>query len=92
MTCWQSSWGLHDALTYADACSDLGQVKAFAGQHCVGLDAFLKKNDLAHVCISNASLCISCVRDTAAKSGFITTISHNVKFLKGYSFKIEGYH
>ena len=42
------------------------------------------KNDLAHGCISNASLCIGCVRDTAAKSGFLATISHNVKVLKGY--------
>ena len=46
-------------------------------------------NDLAHACISNACLCILWVRDTAAKS-FFTTISHNVKFLKGYSFKIGG--
>ena len=46
-------------------------------------------NDLAHARISNACLCVLCVRDTAAKS-FFTTISHNVKFLKGYSFKIGG--
>ena len=40
--------------------------------------------------ISNASLCISCVRDTAAKSGFLATISHKVKFSKDIVLKLEG--
>ena len=40
--------------------------------------------------ISNASLCISCVRDTAAKSGFLATISHKVKFSNDIVLKSEG--
>ena len=38
--------------------------------------------------ISNASLCISCVLDTAAKSGFLATISHKVKFSKDILLKL----
>ena len=64
-----------------------------------GIDVFKKKNkkqiDLAQKIfdtygISNASLCISCVRDTAAKSGFLATISHKVKFSKDTVLKSEG--
>ena len=57
---------------------------------------FLKKqNDLSTrdfdtYRISNASLSISCVRDTAAKSGFLATISHKVKFSKDLVLKSEG--
>ena len=46
--------------------------------------------DFDTYCISNVSLCISCLRDTAAKSSFLATISHKVKFSKD-SFKIGGY-
>ena len=73
------------------ACSDLGHPSESLLGNIAWDKTLLKKNDLAHARISNAWLCISCVRGTAANSGFLATISHNVKFLKGYSFKIGGY-
>ena len=94
MTCLQSCWGLHNALTYADAYSDLGHPRESLRWAILrGTRRFLYKNkqiDLAHERISNASLCISCVRDTAAKSGFLATISHNMKFSMDTVLKSEG--
>ena len=43
---------------------------------------WLSTRDFDTYHISNASLCISCVRNTAAKSCFLATISHEVKFSK----------
>ena len=65
------------------------QARAFAGiRRCFFVVFFL--NYLAHEIFSNASLCISCVRDTAAKSGFLAIISHKVKFSKDIVLKSEG--
>ena len=77
------------------------QARAFAGQPLHGIRRFNKKKkkkkkerpstrDFDTYRISNASLCISCVRDTAAKSGFLATISHKVKFSKDIVLKSEG--
>ena len=78
---------------YEDASSDLGHPSVSLRWTTLWDKTlfFKKKNDLAHARISNASLYISCVRDTAAKLSFLATISHYVKFLKGYSFNIGGY-
>ena len=46
--------------------------------------------DFDTYCISNVSLCISCVRDTAAKWGFLAIISHNVSFSNDIVLKWEG--
>ena len=43
---------------------------------------WLNTRDFDAYRISNASLCILCVRATAAKSGFLAKISHKVKFSK----------
>ena len=91
MTCWQSCWGHHDALTYADACSDLGHSsESLHWATLRGIRRFFKNAnkhiDIAQERISNASLSISYVRDTTVKSGFLATISH-----KGYSCKIGWY-
>ena len=63
-------------LTYTDACSDLGHPReSLRWVTSRGIRRlFFLKNDLAHACIGNASLCISCI-DTAAKSGFLARIS-----------------
>ena len=79
MTCLQSCWGLHDTLTYPDLCSNSGHPsESLRWATLRGIRRFCKKIDLARdfdtYRISNASLCISCVRDTAAKSGFLATI------------------
>ena len=83
----QSCWGIHDALTYADACSDLGHPSESLHWETLHGIRSLKKIDLALdililILSSNASLCILCVCVTAAKSGFLVTNSHKLNFSK----------